>query len=86
MLPNSEEKRNLNWMRSHTTRLELYEALYTEAFTGANLLPRGSFHFPAGNTQITSQFIDTALATLCFNQRKTLKQCSVELSKQDTVY
>ena len=70
MLPNSGEKRNLNWMRNHTTRLELYEALYTEAFTGANLLPGGSFHFPAGNTQITSQFIDTALATHCFQSKE----------------
>ena len=70
MLPNSGEKRNLNWMRSHTTRLELYEALYTEAFTSANLLPGGSFHFPAANTQITSQFIDTALATLCFQSKE----------------
>lgn len=70
MLPNSGRKRNLNRMRSHTTQLGLYEALYIEAFTGANLLPRSSFHFPAGNAQITSQFIDTALATLCFQSKE----------------
>lgn len=57
-------------MRSNTTQLELYEALYIETFTCANLLPRGSFHFPAGNTQITSQFIDTTLATFCFQSKE----------------
>lgn len=68
MLPSSGGK-ILNWIRSNTTQLEPYEVLYTETFTCANLLPRGSFHFPAGNTQITSQFIDTALATFCFQSK-----------------
>lgn len=61
--------KNINWIRSNTTQLEPYEALYTEIFTCANLPSRGSFHFPAGNTQITSQFIDTALATFCFQSK-----------------
>ena len=69
MLPNSGGK-SLNGIRSNTTQLELYEALYIETFTRADLPPRGSFHFPAGNTQIASQFIDTALATFCFQSKE----------------
>lgn len=57
----------LNWMRSSTAIAvgsSSYRNLHCVYF-----LPRSSSHFPAGDTQITSQLIDTALATFGFNKK-----------------